>query len=506
MAEMTLGDLLAWEPRLRLIGAAGSDPDEGAAAERELTWAVAARATAPMLPPLRGGELILLPHRILRESGVGIGPLLRELAAHAAAGVVLEAEAVPPGLRAVGAPLPLLVVPVGPMTPELEGDLNRLLTQKRGELYRAGTDLGRLLAGLTTAGADLGQILAATADALDVAVDVVDAKGLVVAASAGQGSRSVGGERRDLGPVIRLAGGESLRFDAVKPERTALVRLAGERVAMAAEAALARAAQARPRGPARSAALSAFLRLSPSVAATELGARAAALGLSADVTYRVAFAPAAAGFSALQRIIAPHGGIHEAGTIDGAIAAVVEVRAPESVRLTTARTLLRDAGKPVTGETRIGPAVSAWVALSGPAVGATALPAATRQGRFAAALLTKGMLRGPVVRFDVVSEMGPFRLLYAFWGSAELSDFATDALGDLPLRDRRGQLRRTLLAYLETGGSHVDAAARLGIHRNTLAYRLKQIASLTDHDPADPANRLMLHLALVSATLPPVPE
>ena len=109
MAEITLGDLLAWEPRLRPttgfaladgpraggVGGAPSATAGSARLDRELTWVVAARATAPMLPPLRGGELVLLAHRILAESGVAIGPLLRELAAHDVAGVVLEAVAVP---------------------------------------------------------------------------------------------------------------------------------------------------------------------------------------------------------------------------------------------------------------------------------------------------------------------------------------------------------------------------------------------------------------------------
>jgi DNA-binding PucR family transcriptional regulator len=67
-------------------------------------------------------------------------------------------------------------------------------------------------------------------------------------------------------------------------------------------------------------------------------------------------------------------------------------------------------------------------------------------------------------------------------------------------------LRATLLAYLETGGSHVESAARLGIHRNTLAYRLKQIAVLTGTDPADPSTRLTLHLALTVERMPPAPE
>ena len=48
-------------------------------------------------------------------------------------------------------------------------------------------------------------------------------------------------------------------------------------------------------------------------------------------------------------------------------------------------------------------------------------------------------------------------------------------------------------------------ARQLNIHRNTLAYRLKQIADYTRRDPADPSARLTLHLALLGSMLPPAP-
>ncbi len=82
---------------------------------------------------------------------------------------------------------------------------------------------------------------------------------------------------------------------------------------------------------------------------------------------------------------------------------------------------------------------------------------------------------------------------------------AGEALGELPAGDRRGVLRQTLLTYLESGGSHAEAAARLAIHRNTLAYRLKQIVTLTGLDPTEPSTRLVLHLSLLAAALPPPP-
>lgn len=521
MAEITLGDLLAWEPRFRpASGFGGSEEggrlseDGGAGANRELTWAVAARASAPMLPPLRGGELVLLPHRILAESGVTIGPLLRELAAHAAAGVVLEAEAVPPGLRAIGAPLPIVVLPVGPMTSDLESDVNRLLTERRGELYRAGTDLGRLLAGVTSVGGDLGQVLAVSAEALRFAVVVVDANGHPLAAvdrEVDPGRSPVdrpGTVRRLSTHAVTLGGGETLLLGPVPPEQKALARLAGERIAAAVEAALARSTESRPRGPARAAALTAFLNASTD-ATGDIGARALALGLKGGGTFRVALGSPALGGSALQRLVTPFGVVHEAAPLGEWLATIVESGAADAGPHPDDATG-RSAGGRADRRDLVSATPSsegrAWLAISAPVVGPRALPAAARQARYVAGLLATGVLRGPVARFDNLRDVGPFRLLYGAWGSAELAAFAAEALGELPLRDRRGALRETLLAYLETGGSHVEAAARLSIHRNTLAYRLRQIGALTGFDPADPGNRALLHLALLAASLPPVPK
>src|SRR3712207_8439123 len=56
--------------------------------------------SAPMLPALRGGELVVLARRILAESGVSLGPLLRDLVAHDVVAAVVEAEAVPPEVAA----------------------------------------------------------------------------------------------------------------------------------------------------------------------------------------------------------------------------------------------------------------------------------------------------------------------------------------------------------------------------------------------------------------------
>jgi len=194
--------------------------------------------------------------------------------------------------------------------------------------------------------------------------------------------------------------------------------------------------------------------------------------------------------------LAPLGTVIDAGPLDGANAVVIELRGP---RLPDWRHPAETVGARTAPGER-------WLALSGAVTGAVALPDATRQARFVAALLTSGAVRGPIARFDAVHEMGVFRLLYGLWGSPDLKLFAAEALGELPERDRRQTLRETLLVYLAAGGSHVEAAARLHIHRNTLAYRLKQIATYTGQDLTDPTTWLTLHLALLVELLPPLPE
>jgi len=503
MAEITLGDLLTWEPRLRLATPPRLD-GTGAMAhlapeERELSWAVAVRATPPMLPALRGGELVLLPHRILRESGIGIGPLLRELAGHGVAAVVMEAETTPPGLRA-GAPLPILILSVGPLTADVESDLNRVLTQRRGELYRAGTEFGRLLASLTTAGAEPSRIVAATVEALGVPVELVDAEGQRLVAAGHRENSTDAGTGGQAPLLIPLVGGETLRLGPLVPERRALVRLVGERLGVALESALTRSTRDRPRGAARAAALASFLLSHPDDS-PDHAARAAALGLSPGATYRVALAAPGLGEGSSQRLVSALGPIHDAGTIDGMAAAILDARGQSSGGGRMVPPLF--GGGEIAGSP---PAATAWLAVSGPGAGVAGLSGALREARFVAALLSAGLIRGPLARFDALPDLGVYRLLFAHWGGKDLRAFASEALGGLPERDRRGVLRQTLLAYFETGGSHVEAAARLAVHRNTLAYRLKQVASLTGADPAEPSNRLLLHLGLLAAALPPAPE
>jgi hypothetical protein len=80
----------------------------------------------------------------------------------------------------------------------------------------------------------------------------------------------------------------------------------------------------------------------------------------------------------------------------------------------------------------------------------------------------------------------------------DVERFYRAALGPLLVEDarQRGELSRTLLAYLECGGNTVQAAKRVCAHRNTVLYRLDRLNQLLGRDLRDPQVRFVLQLAL----------
>lgn len=66
---------------------------------------------------------------------------------------------------------------------------------------------------------------------------------------------------------------------------------------------------------------------------------------------------------------------------------------------------------------------------------------------------------------------------------------------------RNTDLLTSLTSYLDHGGSLVETAAVLHIHRNTLLHRLERIESLCQVDLKDPIQRLNFHVALKSYRL-----
>jgi hypothetical protein len=86
--------------------------------------------------------------------------------------------------------------------------------------------------------------------------------------------------------------------------------------------------------------------------------------------------------------------------------------------------------------------------------------------------------------------------------SNQLRALYEQAVGKLAAEDlkRDGELITTLEAYCETLATQ-GTAARLGIHRNTVLYRLKLIEEITAVDINDASSRLLLQLGLLAGRL-----
>lgn len=138
------------------------------------------------------------------------------------------------------------------------------------------------------------------------------------------------------------------------------------------------------------------------------------------------------------------------------------------------------------------------------AAGGTAGVSAVRQGTAelaeawqqalaaaAAAHAEEGL--GPVALW---SEIGAYRMLTAL-PAASRSDPVVGTL----LKPAHRETARTAEVFLDCAGQAGRTAAALGIHRQTLYYRLSRVEQLTGLDLGSGGDRLLLHLALKAARL-----
>ena len=94
------------------------------------------------------------------------------------------------------------------------------------------------------------------------------------------------------------------------------------------------------------------------------------------------------------------------------------------------------------------------------------------------------------------SRIGPYRLLTSL-----APDSAHDPAVAPLLSPAHHELARTAEVYLDHAGQAGRTAAELGIHRQTLYYRLSRVEQLTGLDLDDGEDRLLLHMALKGARL-----
>jgi hypothetical protein len=157
--------------------------------------------------------------------------------------------------------------------------------------------------------------------------------------------------------------------------------------------------------------------------------------------------------------------------------------APSATRSTAAPGATRDA--PAPG------AVAAGVA--GARVGLAELAVAWQEASAAARAALAEPRFGPVAEW---SHIGPYRLLTAL-----PPETAHDPVVRPLLSPAHRELARTAEVYLDCAGQAGRTAAELGIHRQTLYYRLSRVEQLTGLDLDDGEDRLLLHMALKGARL-----
>lgn len=489
--DITLDDLLVLEPRLSVREGEASLDDEAPHLAAPVSWAVSARATSPSLPSLRGGEIVLVPPRVTAALEDALCDLVREAGLRGASALVFSrgdsrVDRCPPALGS----LAFLEWPER-LNGDAEAAINRALTECRGSLYQIGSDLERQLTDFAASRAGLDTLVRLVANVSGIPVEIQDAHGHPITTSiSGEGAHPLPSSAHGPG-VIRamLASGPTLVLGPMRPEQRVAARFLIGRIAAAVDAVMRRDEAHRPRGARRGEMMEALVA-GRAGSASERRAAALALGLDPDATFYVAVTRGPSGASA-RTMLGGLGEVHPATVSECGEVWVVEVAGgrgelPAPSALAELRRRWSSAQ----------PDDLAALALSAPSYGLARLHAAAEEAKFIATLQREGRLQRRIAFFDSFADLGSMRLLYQLRESKELRQFVREAVGALESGDQRGTLRETVRAFLESAGSHVEAANRLGIHRNTLAYRLRRAGELIGHDVDEPESWLTLHLAL----------
>lgn len=167
------------------------------------------------------------------------------------------------------------------------------------------------------------------------------------------------------------------------------------------------------------------------------------------------------------------------------LAALVRLRSPEALDpATTAAERLRSVAGP-----------TATAGLAAARRGLTELADAWQEALSAARAASAESRFGPVTDWSAI---GPYRLLAAL---PRTPGTAPDQAVRTLLAPAHAELARTAEVFLDRAGQASRTASELGIHRQTLYYRLARVQQLTGLDLNDGEDRLLLHMALKAARL-----
>ncbi|MFJ4370706.1 PucR family transcriptional regulator [Streptomyces chartreusis] len=180
------------------------------------------------------------------------------------------------------------------------------------------------------------------------------------------------------------------------------------------------------------------------------------------------------------------------GASGQSLAVLVRLRSPEvrTAAQAAASRLLKEA--PAARPPRRG-GVQVAAGLGEPRTGLAELGTVWQEASAAARAALAEPRLGPVAEWSLI---GPYRLLTSL-SPQTVHDSVVAPL----LSPAQQELARTAEVYLDCAGQAGRTAAELGIHRQTLYYRLSRVEQLTGLDLDDGEDRLLLHMALKGARL-----
>jgi purine catabolism regulator len=516
---------------------------------REVTWAARIRSSPPAFGHLAGGELVLLPVAILSEldERLQLDEAIRRLAELGVAGAAVQGTIGKPARDAAeAAGLPLLALPKGADVGALERDAARLISERRRAVQHRGQEVLRQLMDLAIAGEPLGDVVQELAriSGRPVALEGRDGRLLAYhAAGKVAPSREMIESivQRDRPIVARWLRTTAEASPADPPTASYELDSAWSRLVapvIGRDGLLGSVSLIAPRGSATPEDAQVTARGAAACAvvlAREQAAATVRREVELDVLDEVLDGALRSEATLLQQakrlghdLLTSH--VAVIARIDSTTAGPVRASGSEErwegleasiARIGTIRggrvlwRIRNNSAEFVLSAAEVGQERGLGLTLRDELVGlvrsggesAISLGVGTIRDGIAGirrshaearqALLLGRRMQGPG-HLTLFGDLGVYRLIFAAEGLPELSDLYAQSLGELLAYDRQNNadLISTLDAFFAANGSPKEAAERLGVHRNTVLYRLDRIRDITGYDLDDAGLRLRLQLAL----------
>jgi purine catabolism regulator len=512
---------------------------------REVTWATRLRSAPPAFEHLSGGEIVMLPPRVLEEldERLTLADAIQQLATFNVAAIAVTST---PGARArdaaSAAGIPLLVLPRSTELGPLERQTARFITEQRRAIQHRGQEVTRRLMELAITGEPLDEQASVLAQLSSRVVVVEGRDGRLLAAHTPDGNRpgpaveetiratrdralpwlrsvastsaaeppttileGQNGWKRVVAPVVGrdgLLGSLSLLIEGAGTTADQIITARGAAACAVTMARDQAAAYAR-----REVELNVLDEILDGALRSEISLQQQLKRLGHDIerphAALIVRANAEDGVSRVRarRWTMLEEGVHRAAARHAARVlwrvrgSTAEVLWPvdDPAQVPQVAEALREEIRAAIGHEGLQETVSVGAGRVGS--GFEGVRQSHHEARQALMLGKRVRGNGQVTLFD---QLGVYRLIFAAEHLPEMQGFLEETLGSLIAYDAQhgAELVRTLEAFFQANCSPKETAGILRVHRNTVLYRLDRIAAIMQIDLNDPDTRLRLHLAL----------